>query len=184
MLHRILARLSPTLELARLLSLPDRNADRMFATQIVLYMGLAIFIARDALEPLEGGSTSMSLKPFEPMPLERRAQPFDHPEMALRTEADRARKSRAARVLYGLASEGRAPPLRGGTEANARRELLGAHGAQLQGGSRRQDRRRLADGLHGAESNGGPRERMEELASPGGPISPSTRQSSSPSSFA
>ena len=64
--------------------------------------------------------------------------------------ADRARGSRAARLLRGAPPARRARALRHRGEARARRRLLDAHGHQLGRGGGRQDRRRPAHGLHGA----------------------------------
>ena len=45
MLRRVLARLSRTLDLARLFDLPDWHPDGMIAASIVLYVGLGIVSA-------------------------------------------------------------------------------------------------------------------------------------------
>jgi hypothetical protein len=45
MIHRVLARISLVLDLARLFDLPDRHPDRMIAASIVLYVGLGITVA-------------------------------------------------------------------------------------------------------------------------------------------
>jgi class 3 adenylate cyclase len=131
-------------------------------------MGLAIFIARDALEALEGGRTSMSLKPFEPMPLERRAQPFDHPEwlFELKPIAHENHAPRACYTALHLKDELRRyaeelKRMRGVSFSvrmglNSREVVVGKIGDDLRMDYTAQGR------------TVGLAERMEELASPGG----------------